>query len=411
MRNSSASLDPVMNTPSARLLDLTRLTRRVGRGVLTGVDRVEMAYVHALLKEPIPLFALVRLSGGFALLDQSGCNALLARMTGKTKWGRPDVESLLRLKQSQPQKVVQADCRRLAIRKSRVLENLLEAMPSHFSYINVGHSNISNEVFTAIRERGGSISVLVHDMIPLDFPEYQRPQTVQDFDEKMQIVSKLADLVIFNSHQSQSDGERHFELMGRIPKSTVAHLGLTKPVPDSGPIPEEIDRSRPFFVTVGTIEPRKNHKLLLDIWEESFSDSHSPQLVVIGARGWNNEDIFKRLDLKPKNVIELNRVSDRKLAQLTQFSAGLLFPSVVEGFGLPPAEAILQQTPVICGNLPVYREFLSNIPIYVDSEDRYLWKAMIEKLADQKRADKAVNFDLRTLPTWQAHFNQVLKFA
>lgn len=400
-----------MNTPTARLLDLTRLTSRVGRGALTGVDRVEMAYLHALLKEPIPLFGVVRLSGGFALFDQAGCNALLARMTGKVKWGRPDVESLVRIKQSQAQKVVQSDCRRLALKKSRALAKLLDKMPTDFSYMNVGHSNISKEVFFAIKEKGGFISVLVHDMIPLDYPEYQRPQTVGRFSAKMQVVSNLADLVIYNSHQSQSDGERYFDQMGRIPNGTVAHLGLTKSTPETGPLPSEIDTTRPFFVTVGTIEPRKNHRLLLDIWEESFSDSNSPQLVVIGARGWNNEDIFKRLDLKPKNVIELNRVSDRKLAQLTQLSAGLLFPSFAEGFGLPPAEAILHQTPVICGDLPVYREFLGNIPIYADSEDRYLWKVMIEKLADQKWAGKAVKFDLHALPTWRAHFNQVLKFA
>lgn len=405
------SSDSDKAAPNARLLDLTRLVSRVGRGVLTGVDRVEMAYLHALLQDSIPLFALVRLSGGFALLDQKGCEVLLGKMTGKTNWGRPDFESLLRVKQRSSQKMVQSDCRRLAVSKSRTVRGLLGKNPLVFSYLNVGHSNIFEDVFCAIKESGSTLSVLVHDMIPLDFPDFQRDGSVPKFAEKMRVVSKFSDLVIYNSFQSQRDGLRHFGDMGRIPESTVAHLGLAKPNSVNGPVHSKIATKRPFFVSVGTIEPRKNHELLLGIWAKYFAGPDAPQLVIIGARGWNNSNVFRQLDAKPRNVVELNQISDQKLAQLTRLSAGLLFPSLCEGFGLPPAEAVLQQTPVICGDLPVYREFLGNIPVYVDTDDRYLWKQAIEKLAEQKRAKIAVNFDLSKMPTWQAHFNKVLKFV
>lgn len=400
-----------INSPPARLLDLTRLVSRVGRGALTGVDRVEMAYLHALSNDAVPLFSLVRLSSGFALLDENGTSGLFSRMVGREPWGKPDAQSLLRLKQIPAQKKAHSDCRRLAIAHSWALKGLAKKIPRSISYLNVGHSNISRDVFEGIKGVGGKVAVMVHDTIPLDYPEYQRAGTVQKFAKKLAVVSEFADMVVYNSDQSRLDGERHFSKFGNVPDCIVAHLGIARTEPDNGPLPPDLDSSAPFFVTVGTIEPRKNHVLLLDLWDDFFSDSGGLQLVILGARGWNSTHIFKRLDAGVSNVFEVNSVSDRMVAQLMAKSAGLLFPSIAEGFGLPPAEAILQQTPVICGDLPVYREFLGNIPVYADVKDRYLWKATIEKFADQKRSGRAREFDLKKLPTWEAHFNKVLKVA
>ncbi|MEY8119106.1 glycosyltransferase family 4 protein [Falsihalocynthiibacter sp. BN13B15] len=370
-----------------------------------------MAYLHALLRDPIPLFSLIRISGGFTLLSEEGTLELLSRMTGKTPWGRHDLKSVFRFKQSPIQLRVQSDCRRLAVASAKDVRRLVDVLPRGFSYLNVGHSNISDVVFRAIQANGGQISVLVHDTIPLDYPEFQRDGSVEKFKQKMSRVSLFADLVIFNSEQSKLDATRHFSKMGRVPKSIVAHLGLTTPTPPEGALPPEIDPNKGYFVTVGTIEPRKNHALLLDIWEGLENKTNSPQLVIIGARGWKNEAVFKRLDLKPRNVVEFNNLSDRAVAQIVERSAGMLFPSIAEGYGLPPAEAILQQTPVICGDLPVYREFLGDIPIYADTSDRYLWELAIQKLARRKREKTALQFDLKKMPTWEAHFNKVLKVA
>lgn len=399
------------NSPPARLLDLSRLVSRVGRGPLTGVDRVEMAYLHKLLQETPPLFSLIRISGVFALLDEERTRSLLARMTGKSPWGRRDPKSMFRLKQSKWQQRVQSDCRRLAIANSKNVQVLLDRLPKGFSYLNVGHSNLSEDVMKSVKSRGGQVAVLVHDMIPLEYPELQRAGTVDAFEKKMVNVSKYADVVIYNSAQSQSSGAHHLSKMGGEPNSIVAHLGITKPVPSSEPLPREIDPNTAFFVTVGTIEPRKNHALLLDIWQEFEQIPNAPQLVIIGSRGWNNEAVFDRLNSKPVNVVEIENLSDRRVAQLVTESAGLLFPSITEGFGLPPAEAILLQTPVICGDLPVYREFLGDIPIYADTADRYLWKEAIQELVHRKEIKKAVQSDLTKMPTWRAHFDKVLEIA
>ena len=140
--------------------------------------------------------------------------------------------------------------------------------------------------------------------------------------------------------------------------------------------------------------------------------SDAPRLVIVGSRGWENRDVFDRLDRKPKGVTELNGLSNRAVAALISGAAGLLFPSYAEGFGLPLAEAAALGTPVICSELPVFEEILGNIPVYASIDDMYLWKQSIRRLAEQKRAGQAAisgkNPEIK-IPTWDDHFNLVLK--
>jgi glycosyltransferase involved in cell wall biosynthesis len=409
MHGAGTKANITKNSPAARLLDLSRLISRVGRGPFTGVDRVELAYLRALLVAPVPLFTLIRLSGGYVVLDETKTKALLRRFLGEVSWGKADLRARLRRKQSHLQRRAQSDCRRLAVARSRRIADVLRALPSEFSYLNVGHSNLRVEVMEAVKRNGGRINVLVHDLIPLDYPAFQREGTVTAFEQRMRCVAKYADLVIYNSEQSQRDGARHFESFGRVPDGIVALLGVSTSEISQEAIPREVDKNRPYFVTLGTIEPRKNHALLLDVWDGFATDPTAPQLIIIGARGWENTDVFARLDAHPHHVVELNDVSDGVAAQLVSGAAGLLFPSFAEGFGLPPAEATALGTPVVCGDLPVYREFLGDIPIYADTEDRYLWEQQVQLLLARDRAEQSAVIATHQLPNWEDHFNKVLR--
>lgn len=409
MHGAGTKANITKNSPPARLLDLSRLISRVGRGPFTGVDRVEMAYLCALLDSPVPLFSLVRLSGGYALLQERETKALLQRLLGRVDWGRADLRGHLRRKQNPLQRRAQSECRRLACAHSARISDVLLTLPQGVSYLNVGHSNLRPEVMLAIKQHGGRVNVLVHDLIPLDFPQFQRAGTVATFEKRMRCVAQHADLVIYNSAQSQRDGARHFAEFGRVPEGIAALLGVAVPELSQEPIPAEFGLSRPYFVTLGTIEPRKNHSLLLDIWDGFAKDPDAPQLLIIGARGWENTEVFARLDAGPCHVIELNDVSDGVVAQLIAGAAGLLFPSLAEGFGLPPAEAIALGTPVICGDLPVYREFLGDIPIYADTEERYLWEQGVQLLLKRHQAGPQTTIAAHQLPSWEDHFNKVLR--
>ncbi|MEL7114386.1 MAG: glycosyltransferase family 1 protein [Pseudomonadota bacterium] len=397
----------------ARCLDLTRLISRSGRGAHTGVDRVEHAYLRALVSDPIPLFLLVRTWLGYLLLDQTGATAVLDRIEGRVPWGATDMLGHLQRKAHPMKRRAEADLRRLAIGRSPKtgLSRLVQhALPAGTAYINVGHSNLSEQTLGAMA-KVGSVNVMVHDTIPLDFPNFQRDGTVERFEEKMRVVAAHADLVICNSAVTAEDVNRWFGAWGHTPKRTVARLGI-----DLHPRGAEISRNKAFF-TVGTIEPRKNHAFLLDLWDDLRRDvpeDEMPELKIVGARGWKNEDVFRRLDAKPPHVQEIGDMSDETLVRHLSGARGLLFPSHAEGFGLPAVEALSLGVPVICNDLPVFREILGNSPIYAKAGDMYLWKQLILQLAGQNGAEQTdITGDRGTFhaPTWADHFNHVLKLV
>ena len=409
-------------SPPARCLDLTRLISRLGRGPLTGIDRVELAYLRHLLADAVPLFVLVGTVLGYVLLDPKGAQQLLSRIEGRVGWGKPDLIGHLSRKMSPAKRSAEADLRRLAIarcRKGALGRMLCAEMPAGSVYLNVGHSNLTDQVFAGWRKvPGARITVLVHDTIPLDYTQYQRPGTPDRFRARLRRVGAAADLVVYNSAATRRDAERWFRSWGRCPDGIVAHLGVDLLRPVSACLPPDIDLSRPYFVALGTIEPRKNHAMLLDIWDalaRDLTDADMPGLVIAGSRGWANKDVFDRLDrsaLMERHVFERPGYDDAVVSALLAGSAGLLFPSLAEGFGLPPIEAAALNVPVICMDFPVYREFLGNIPVYLKPGDVYSWKQSITRLAQEKQArherdaHKVSHFGI---PGWDDHFNFVLK--
>ena len=395
----------ISNPAPARLLDLTRLTRRAGRP-FTGVDRVEKAYLDCLLTQNTPVFGLVKSAFGYILLDQAGCAALRLKLeTGN--FGPADRLSSVKRGLDPMRARAESDLRRicldrcLPIRLSRMLRRHL---PPGVHYLNVGHSNLTERVLSSLRLiRGSKTGVLIHDTIPLDHPQYQRPETARSFKVLLQTAARHADLIICNSAQTKADVLRHAAPL--TPETVVAHLGV--PAPVLGTPPKGPWEGHPYFVCLGTIEPRKNHALLLDLWQD-VPDAH---LLICGNRGWENDAVFDRLDAKPPGVHELSGLDDGQVFGLLAQSKGLLFPSLSEGYGLPPIEAAALGVPVLCNDLPIYREVLGNIPVYAPVSERYLWLQEIKGLASSDRAHHGTaecDGQGWRPPTWDAHFKTVL---
>ena len=406
------------NDPPARCLDLTRLVSRVGRGAFTGIDRVEMAYLERLLEEPAPLYALVTTGRGHYLLGPAGVGALHRRLKGEAPWGANDAVSALLRRHPPLRRRAEADLRRLAVGRARrggLAQLLGRHLPAGIAWLNVGHSNLGEEVFSAVAAHpGATMAVFIHDTIPLDHPEFQREETVASFARKLQLAGRHADLIIANSGFTRGRIEAHLAATGRVPEVAVAHLGVSPATPRPQDLPPGLDRSRPHFVALGTLEPRKNLMFLLDIWERLAAAGDGPLLYLVGRRGWKSEALFRRLEAGPANVHELGSLPDGAVSALVQGSAGLLMPSLAEGFGLPVAEAAVLGAPVICNTLPVYQEFAGDYPVYVNVSDMYLWETKIRKLADRfrtKDSERRTRAASMHLPTWQEHFDHVLQLT
>ena len=409
---------PVGLAVPGRLLDLTRLISRVGHGPMTGVDRVERAYLSEFLARPDPVFGLVATSVGHSLLDRAGMVALSARLMGQVAWGKPDLLARFSSSLGPGRKRAEADVRRLARGSAlpqRLGPLLAKVLPGGVVYYNTGHANLTDATLGAVKSLPGArIAVLIHDMIPLDFPLFTRPGQTDIFADKMRRVAASADRVICNSAVTAADVARHFAGFGRVPDRLVAHLGIDPPTAAPA-LPADHAALQPYFLCLGTIEPRKNHALLLDLWDGFAADPPAggiPHLLIAGSRGWRNEAVFARLDrLDPKGPVrELAGVGDEMRAALMANATGLLFPSLAEGFGLPPAEAAARGIPVLCNDLAVLHEILGDYPVYAPVTDSYHWRKAIETLTERWRAEQGNQGQgfRGTLPGWADHFNLVL---
>ncbi|WP_426032227.1 glycosyltransferase family 4 protein [Cypionkella sp. TWP1-2-1b2] len=371
---------------------------RLSKGPMTGVDRVEFAYLEQFLRLDTLCLGLVRTAPGFLLLDRP---AMIALRDGTLDLTRNDLIGRIAWRRDPARGRAEAALRRLAIArctKRRLARLLKRHLPPGSSYFNTGHANLDDRSLAQIHAAGLKIAVLVHDTIPLDHPEFARPDTVEPFRRKMQVVASHADLVIHTTQATRAETEAQLARLGRVPEGITANLGVHVAHPIATDTP-----TQPYFVTLGTIEPRKNHVLLLNLWAQM---PNPPGLLILGGRGWSNHEVFARLNTLPDDspIQERAGLTDGQIAFLLQGAQGLLFPSFAEGFGIPALEAASLGTPVVVSDLAVFQELLGEFAVYLELADSYSWMETISRLATvgiTKRATK-------TPPNWAEHFKLVL---
>ncbi|MFP7672150.1 glycosyltransferase family 4 protein [Marivita sp. S0852] len=408
MRGAGIKLPTIVNSPaSAHLLDLTRTVSRA-RKRATGIDRIERAYLEHLIACDTALYGLVRTKLGYLLLDQNGCAALLEH-SKQAMWHRRDLMSRVVRRTDMARAVVETGLRKLALDRatpSRLRQMLQRHLPEGSVYMNVGQTNVTDRVIHAVQSCNRMRWLAyVHDTIPLDWPDTQTGHARIKFKRFLTKVARNADIVLCNSNATRRDILRH------APTIAVDHVHVVLPgIPDIeiGQPPAGLWSDQPYFVAIGTLEPRKNIGFLLDLWAD-YDGPTDPHLILIGQRGWLNTDLFKRLDQKPANIHECPNLADSEMWALLKHSNGLLFPSLAEGFGYPAFEAAQLNVPLVCNPLSVFKELLKEYPIYAGESDRYSWRNKIEQLMHRHRGQSGEQYRQGAIhvPSWQGHFNQL----
>lgn len=386
------------------ILDISRLLSRSFHSTPTGIDRVEYVYARELL-ERIPnrlAFAAVHPAGGYyGRLSNAAVRQFLAFTAAKwrnaTAPGQSDGKSV-----AIPHLIA---LRPRPVPKRRGKRIYLQASPHHL--------DDHEQVGAILRAEGAAMVTLVHDVIPLSHPEFARPQGAEEHRKRVRSIDSHSIGIIGNSqatldalapHLSKGLADRHVR---------VAHFGA-----DPADIFEARHYAapeRPYFVYIATIEPRKNHLLLLNIWRrlvEELGDD-APVLMLIGRRGWENEnviDMLERAEALRGHVVETGGLSDPEMAELIAGARAMLMPSFAEGFGMPVVEALAAGAPVICSDIAAHREVGGDAPDYLDPLDGIGWMRAIKAYSVDGSAERAAQLARLAVwhaPTWHAYFDIV----
>jgi glycosyltransferase involved in cell wall biosynthesis len=145
--------------------------------------------------------------------------------------------------------------------------------------------------------------------------------------------------------------------------------------------------AKPYLLMVGTIEPRKSHALALAAMETLWKEGHDLGLCIAGKEGWMVENLMTQLRHHPQanhNLFFFEQITDVEIDFLYSKAAGLLFLSKGEGFGLPLVEAANHGTPIICSDIPVFREIAGNFATYVTLGDPQILASQIGAWWDKR---------------------------
>jgi glycosyltransferase involved in cell wall biosynthesis len=389
-------------------LDISRTLRFGRRRVPSGIDRVELAHARRCCGADAARgsFVATDLWGAFHVVDRRDVAALVEAID--EAWAADPEDPV-------PTRRAVALARRIGAAAMlglgrRALRREL-AQPGPKAFLLVSHRALERAPpIEAMRRAGAAFVPLIHDLIPWSHPEYARPGEPERHLERIRTTVALADGILVNSAATAAALAPHLAVREAPPPVRIAHLGVERRSLPPAPVPLE-----PYFVALGTIEPRKNHLLLLNLWRRFTEEMgpRAPRLFIVGRRGWENENVLDMLErcaaLRP-TVTELSELSDRGVAELLAGARALLFPSFAEGYGLPLAEALALGTPAICSDLPALREVGGSVPDYLDPLDGAAWRQAILDYARPNSPTRLAQLSRLAAwspPGWERHFAEV----
>lgn len=248
-------------------------------------------------------------------------------------------------------------------------------------------------ILEAVKAKGGAAIVCLHDILPILYPAAFSPPIARRFQDWMRQLVLESDGVIANSRATAESLREYLLESGRGRSGfpigwwrlgdDFSSAGMGK----ASARAQRLTQGRPYFLSVGTIEPRKGHDIVLDAMEKLWAEGRDAAYVLVGGKGWGMRHFERRVARHAefgRRLFWLDDASDADLAMLYRHARATVLASMAEGFGLPIVEAARYGTPVIATDIPVFREAAGDSATYFPLLDSgalcvELERALIEK--------------------------------
>ncbi|WP_091739998.1 glycosyltransferase [Phenylobacterium immobile] len=255
-------------------------------------------------------------------------------------------------------------------------------VPQNAIYLNVGQVALSAPKTLRWLDARADVTpvFMLHDLIPVDHPEFAGPGEVAYFERILQSLLRARGLIL-NTHAVAE----HPRLRGLTARRIVAPLPLSPAFLASA---KPSGESTPYVLAYGEIEPRKNFAVLARAWRSLGRDSPAPRLLIVGAAGEALAGLTQSIDAwdPQRHRVEVRHgLSTDRLRDLIGGAHAVFAPSFAEGFGLAVAEALALGTPVFASDISAHREVGRTHASYLPPHDAVAWAKVALELADPVR--------------------------
>ncbi|OKH25539.1 glycosyl transferase family 1 [Hydrococcus rivularis NIES-593] len=235
----------------------------------------------------------------------------------------------------------------------------------------------------------------IHDLIPVKFPKLVTQKVYYQFLKTLNSIDKNNDWIICNSEYTKNDFCEYTRMNSdRVFITPLATASYFHPVTESEIIKTTLRRyqipNTPYLLSLCTLEPRKNLSFLIRCFSQIIADNTNLDinLVLVGVAGWKNSEIFKSAQENPRlksRIIFTGYIPDEDLSAIYSSATAFVYPSLYEGFGLPPLEAMQCGTPVITSNTSSLPEVVGDAGITIDpKQEDELCDALLKVINDSE---------------------------
>ena len=370
--------------------DVTRLLTRVLNETPNGIDRIDLALAqHFLAGSAESTFGSTATGLGFRLIEGEAAAEVVQAIAGH--WGESGTDVAADPVYARVAGWLNSGAltpfRPGATRRNGAAANLMRGvkpvgiarwvgrhglpiartpgkdLPRNSVYLNVSQFPlwVASSFEWLEARRDVKAAFFVHDVLPVTMPEYFRAAEFERHKARLRNVARFAAAAIVTTRTVARDLQAH---MGDLGRPDMPVFVAPTPVSPTFLTPRTIEPAlcgHPFFILCSTLEPRKNHLMILAVWRALVErlGAQAPKLLLVGTRGWHYDAIIDLIERSPAlrhYVLEVGGLSTPGLKRLIDNARALLMPTFNEGYGLPVHEALAAGSPVVASDIPVFRD-------------------------------------------------------